>query len=234
MGKRAEALGALLGEFFPLGPKPPRPGEDTIALAGLAGEVAEVFGRLDGKRKAPRLQPGPWDFAFDGWVLELDEENHFNRYRATTLDSVIYREINSFDLGSYRRYCENFEAKCSTHGGYWANSSAEREFGPAGERGILTGPGSPRWKQRAFYDFVKDLAPLTEGVITSRIAIWDTVTVDGETLDVGRILKLASDTDLSGTGWPESIVDLVESRMVRSTSSAPPGLQNPARSERER
>ena len=27
----------------------------------------------------------------------------------------------------------------------------------------LNGEGSPRWKQRAFYDFVKDLSPLIKG-----------------------------------------------------------------------
>jgi hypothetical protein len=54
------------------------------------------------------------------------------------------------------------------------NSSTEGHFGPSGPRGDLSGRGSSRWKQRALYDFMKDLTqlnPLAPAV--ARIAIWD-------------------------------------------------------------
>jgi hypothetical protein len=36
----------------------------------------------------PPLRPGAWDLVFaDGLVVELDEELHFNRYRAQSLQN---------------------------------------------------------------------------------------------------------------------------------------------------
>ncbi|MHA7678588.1 DUF7255 family protein [Cupriavidus sp. PET2-C1] len=39
------------------------------------------------------------------------------------------------------------------------NRSCERQFGVGSAQKILEGAGAPRRKQRAFYDFVKDLCP---------------------------------------------------------------------------
>ena len=41
---------------------------------------------------------------------------------------------------------------------------AEIEFGDAAKPGVLEGRGSTRWKQRAFYDALKDTAPVSVGV----------------------------------------------------------------------
>lgn len=64
---------------------------------------------------------------------------------------------------------------CNTHRGYWTNSSSEQEFGSAGDRNVLNGSRSPRWKQRAFYDYVKNLVPITNGISVSRMSIWNTI-----------------------------------------------------------
>lgn len=123
------------------------------------GEVHEIYRQLGGTQAKPRIKPGAWDFHFDGWVLELDEENHFNRYRKVTFEAAFYHRVGSPILAEYPRHCASRESMCSTHGGYWTNPSSEREFGPPGARGVLAGYGSPRWKQRAFYGYIKDLAP---------------------------------------------------------------------------
>lgn len=214
MGKRAVALGVLLAKTLESGPNTPRPSADSIAAAGLADDVQRVYRQLGGTQPTPRVRPGGWDFSFDGWTLELDEENHFNRYREITLDAPAYRRLASAAVEPYREYCTAFEHECSTHGGYWVNDSASREFGPAGHQGVLDGDGSPRWKQRAFYDYVKDLAPLTDGIRVSRLAIWDTVSVDGESASVGEVLERAAAKVLRRTAWSDALLELIEARTV--------------------
>lgn len=91
----------------------------------------QVYRCLGGLQPAPLLRPGGWDFSFDDWVLELAEENHFNRYRALSLDAPSYENLEAFDRASFRGYCTSFEGECNTHGGYCTNPSAERERGRA-------------------------------------------------------------------------------------------------------
>lgn len=73
-----------------------------------------------------------------------------------------------FDHATYRVYCSAKENRCLRKAGsrgYWSSSSSVAEFGPAGEPGVLAGAGSPRWKQRAFYDFIKDLSPFVLDIL---------------------------------------------------------------------
>lgn len=72
---------------------------------------------------------------FEEGVIELDEENHFNRYRLSTLFAASYTADTFPGLDLYRNWCSKWESHCQTHGGYWTNDSAEREFGPPGDRG---------------------------------------------------------------------------------------------------
>jgi len=77
-----------------------------------------------------------------------------------------------------------------SYSGYWTNKSAEKQFGPAGPNGILEGDGAPRWKQRAFYDMVKDMASLVYGIALARISVWDKVHLEDKTTkDVRSILE---------------------------------------------
>ena len=58
--------------------------------------------------------------------------------------------------------------------GRWLNNSTEGHFGPSGPRGDLSGNGSSRWKQRALYDFMKDITQLDrQRPRLARIGIWD-------------------------------------------------------------
>src|SRR4051812_38971708 len=52
-------------------------------------KVMEVYRALGGTQDQPALTPNGWDCPLaDGLIVELDELQHFNRYRATTLELV--------------------------------------------------------------------------------------------------------------------------------------------------
>src|SRR4051812_47096159 len=84
-GKRASALRAILEQAgLRL---------STAKLARPTGaehhtELLALYRDLEGLIDAPVWRPGGWDLTFDGpLVIELDEQLHFNRYRATSLET---------------------------------------------------------------------------------------------------------------------------------------------------
>ena len=91
----------------------------------------------------------------------------------------------------YRRHCVSYEQECKdagSWGGRWTNPSCEKQFGGASNPGDLSGGGSPRWKQRAFYDYLKDLSPLVIKVKVARISMWEEIKVEGKMVKVSRVL----------------------------------------------
>ncbi len=102
-----------------------------------------------------------------------------------------YAQLPSFPLNAYWRYCSDHAAACldaGSYGGKWSNASCEAQCGVASRPRCLCGNGAPRWKQRAFYDFIKDLSPLLIGVSVVRIAIWDLVADEMGTRAVKDVL----------------------------------------------
>ena len=72
-------------------------------------------------------------------------------------------------------------------------------FGAPETPGRLEGAGAPRWKQRALYDAVKDLAALNSRTIRlARLSVWDTVgrTGLGDALTGGAQIDLDQVRDL--------------------------------------
>jgi hypothetical protein len=127
----------------------------------------------------------------DDILVELDEERHFNRYREQTLRAAVYAQLPAFPRATYQSFCVEHEDDCLTSasfGGYWSNDSCEAMFGKAGPKRDLSGAGAPRWKQRAFYDFLKDLAPLCDLGLMARLAIWDELSGTGG-LMLGEVLE---------------------------------------------
>lgn len=109
-------------------------------------------------------------------VLELDEELHFNRYRSLTMAATWARDLPW--ATPYIDYCEEHEDECrraGSWGGRWTNDSCERMFGRSGEQGDLESPGSPRWKQRAIYDAMKDAYATAGNVKLARLAVHDEI-----------------------------------------------------------
>jgi hypothetical protein len=148
----------------------------------LADETIAVYRDLavhrrphDGDSLA-RFRPDDWDLRVEGVLVELDEERHFNRYRAETLQAPAYKRLTAFPLETFRAFCVQHESDClaaAGYGRYWSNPSCEDMFGKPGKERDLSGNGAPRWRQRAFYDHLKDLAPLCGIGPMVRLAIWD-------------------------------------------------------------
>lgn len=169
----------------------PYPRHQQVSVSQYNDEIFSIYQELGGRLPDYPLNIGSWDLEVNGVAVELDEALHFNRYRAISLLSPLYNLLPNFGLQEYRSYCELYEHKClsaGSYGGKWTSPSAENQFGPAGPPRDLTGDGSPRWRQRAFYDFVKDLSPLVISVPVARISIWDKIDIGGEKISVAQIL----------------------------------------------
>lgn len=175
-GGRATALSRLLGhiglEVVAVRPAPPR-----LMDFGLTrqAELLRLYAELGGAVRQPKLRPGAWDLALaDGRVVELDEELHFNRYRTLTLQQPWSADLPWRD--AYLQHCVRHELEClraGTWGKRWTNASCEALFGSAGTPGDLEA-GSPRWKQRALYDAMKDAqAAQGGGPPLVRVSVYD-------------------------------------------------------------
>lgn len=176
-------------------PAPARPSIDELP-ASTATELLAVYYALGGLETTPTFRPGAWDLPFAGdLVVELDEELHFNRYRATTLMASWETELPW--AKPYAVYCDDFEGDCVSAGCWgkrWTNPSTGRMFsgGPVGD---LHGDGAPRWKQRALYDAIKDTAPLVgRGIRLARVTTHDII--DG--ISLGAMLDGLAPMNLAG------------------------------------
>ncbi len=136
--------------------------------------MTEMYRTLGGIEEKTPLNTGKYDIDLEDCIIELDEENHFNRYRLITLNSPIYKDWKNFNVTDYQQYCIDYEAKCCMYGGYWNNPSSDKQYGISSNKGDLDGNGPSRWKQRAFYDFAKDVYSMVTGVPVIRISIYDT------------------------------------------------------------
>lgn len=179
MGARQDTLTRILGEsgYRAAATKPAR-----LRLEALGPheqvEILRLYRHFGGVLDAPRLQPGAWDCPLEeGLIVELDESQHFNRYRRVTLKFAWAQQLPWRD--SYLAYASQFEDVCVAErgwGGYWKSVSTERMFGPAGPSRTLDGAGSPRWKQRALYDAMRDMAALGGcGIRLARLSVYDRV-----------------------------------------------------------
>lgn len=136
-------------------------------------EVFRVYKELGGLLPEIPIRVGRYDIDTKDFIIELDEENHFNRYRLATLDSVIYQKNKNFDVFEYKTFCEKYEGKCCVYGKYWENSSTQKQFGMSHIDGDFGSNAPSRWKQRAFYDFIKDVTSIVCNVPIIRIPIYD-------------------------------------------------------------
>lgn len=204
MGEREVELTRLLDA---VDAKPPRLRVDSLPQDAQA-HLFQLYRKLGGVLDSlPSYTTGGWDIVLpDGRKVELDEEQHFNRYRAISLQQEWAQKLPW--RGEYLDDAQGREDAClrvASRTGFWSNPSAERMFGPSGVRGILEGAGSPRWKQRALYDATKDIAALHGVVRLARLSVWDTV--DG--VPLGSVLTGRVEVD------KEALMGLVDERTVR-------------------
>lgn len=193
MGERQNVLKSILQQagYSVAGGHLAYPDARTIEMSVVASEVLRVYRVLGGVLNKIPMNLRKWDIEADEIAVELDEELHFNRYRFLTLQSHLYDNLAHFPLEQYRNYCKRYEINCLRAGSYgkkWTNDSCEKQYGRAELAGELTGNGAPRWKQRAFYDCVKDLTPLLLNLPLVRISVWDSLKIGGVECLVGDIL----------------------------------------------
>lgn len=186
----------------------------------LAPAVSNVYRALGGKLDEAPLNLRAWDIEFEGMAVELDECLHFNRYRLITLMSPAYSSLPRFPLAVYQQYCRDYESQClrdGSWGGRWSNSSCDAQFGKAGPKKQLIGSGASRWKQRAYYDFVKDLSPnIVESTVT-RLAVWDEIEDEGGNRSVA--VALASPRTSTGSVLAELLWSRVAQRPFHPIAS---------------
>lgn len=153
---------------------------DKISFQELHGSihfdtVKEVYNNLRGQLNDLPIGYGTWDISTTNFIIELDEERHFNRYRRITLESTFYNRYKLFSPTNYKRYCTDFEKDClsaARWGKYWKNDSSEKMFIKSDQD--LDKNGSSRWRQRAYYDFLKDVTAKIRRLPIIRVSIYDT------------------------------------------------------------
>lgn len=109
---------------------------------GQRDQVLAMYRPFGGTASLPVLRPGGWDIALtDGRLVELDEELHFNRYRAATFRDLPLSSLPWCSV--YEEQCVAYERDCLRAGRWgrrWANDSAVKMFGPAADPGDLSAP----------------------------------------------------------------------------------------------
>lgn len=208
---RQYKLRKILDRYFKPGDyEIPRLTVKELKRQGVYNEFFFVYRNLGGVMDEIPIKFGSWDIVYEDFILELDEEQHFNRYRRITLDSWIYSVDPYFNLNQYKYYCKIYEDNClhkASYGKYWASNSTIHQFGPASQIGDLNGNGSPRWKQRAFYDYLRDIYSVVYKIPVVRISIYDKVGNDNFRGTVNDILT-AYHSD-----YAEYIVNLITERI---------------------
>ena len=122
--------------------KHPKLTKNQFSLSSeLYFEVERIYKELGGTQEEPPLKFGAWDISTPKFIMELDEENHFNRYRLQTLNSNIYQSIKGFPLEAYKQFCRQYESRCRKFGGYWKSDSSENLFMKSNDNGCLNGTG---------------------------------------------------------------------------------------------
>ncbi len=175
MGLRQEKLKTIVGKTFKI-KSHSKPTSNEILDSKYSESIFRMYKELNGQLDLPPTRFGQWDVSTDKFIIELDEERHFNRYRLKTLDSAIYSSWNYFSVSNYKSHCTDKEQDClkAAHWGKnWKNPSTEKQFGQSDNEGILSKKGSSRWRQRAYYDFVKDISSKIIEVPILRISIYD-------------------------------------------------------------
>lgn len=191
MGERQTLLKSITEDIYSGSLiKSPKLSIFEIEYSGLINEVERVYSALGGTSEQIPINYGSWDISLKDFCIEFDEERHFNRYRLETLASSIYNDFPFFSVSNYKEYCLTKEEQClraASWGNNWKTNSSDKHFVASGDYGDLSENGSSRWRQRAFYDFIKDLNSVIRKVPVLRISIYDTY--NGSTVNEMLIKK---------------------------------------------
>jgi len=145
--------------------------------------------------------------------------------RFTSTD-IVLRHFDRLSIGGFRHSPSNITwssvdsmspdaSRQEVTGKGGPTRACEAQFGSMGARGDLSGSGAPRWRQRAFYDYLKDLSPMVIATPMARIAIWDKIT-DGHN---ARAVAVAVRNPSSETA--RALAALLRKRAGRRDDSPP-------------
>ncbi len=142
-------------------------------------EIKKVYKDLTGTLTKIPLRISNFSIKIDSKTfIELDDQLHFNRYRLQTLKSEIYQNCKLFNVEEHKRLCEEHEPTCLRIAGdtdRWKTNNSEKAFLKSGPEKKLEGNGSSRWKQKAFFDFIKDVYAIENEINLKRVSVWETV-----------------------------------------------------------
>ncbi|MDE6076751.1 MAG: hypothetical protein K2G29_03385 [Muribaculaceae bacterium] len=175
MGNREDFLKSICEEKYGKG-QHPAPALGAL-LPDQLSEINRIYKDLGGLLPDAPYKFAKYDIPVKDFIIELDEQEHFNRYRYNTLDSSIYEKCLNFDKVAYMAYCAKYEDKCRTNGKFGSSPSADKQFGKIDSDDLEWS----RWKQRAFYDLVKDAYSIAKKLPIIRISIYDEY--NGETIN---------------------------------------------------
>lgn len=168
----------------------------------LLSTALEIFDKLGGLQLSI---PGDMDYhiQYNGLLIQLDDELHFNRYRKITLESDFYEDYKGFRPMDYRSQSRLMEKECIKSGlssGNWTYREAEDIFGLSEEPGDLSleRKGAAAWKYRAWRDFLQDLSGKILGFKVLRISVYDKVMLKGRIQPIGNLLE---SSDRSNYGY---------------------------------
>jgi hypothetical protein len=154
------------------------PASTSVLPESVRAEMVDLHRAFGGVAGYSDFMSGKWDFATaDGLFIEFDEQLHFNRYRELT-DRLTWSRRIPWST-AYLHYSSAHEDQCLIAGSYgkkWTSPSTEKMFGAADPPRVFEMNGSPRWKQRALYDAVKDAYSLHEvGISLARVSLHDEI-----------------------------------------------------------
>ena len=192
MGKRQNNLAKILMEGGLSVFHPVVPDRSLFFQSAFDSELSRVYKTLGGILPEYPLNFGSFDIVLQNCFIELDEENHFHRYRRITLDSKFYNDHSYFSIKDFKEFCDSYEHKASTYGNYWTTSGSEKQYGVSSIKGDFSGNGPARWKQRAFYDMLKDVYGVLVNKPVFRVSIYSVI---GNS-KVDKILKKSDSDDL--------------------------------------
>ncbi len=201
----------LLSKYIPV------ESQDTIfstwELQGTMDEktLLETYTALEGMASFPEIKFKVPLMEFGRFSVLFDDAIHFNRYRAKTLRSSFYENLNSFPLMKFRSYCRKYESEClksGTANPVWTNAEAERHFGPSQQNGDLGLSGSAGWKLKAFKDFAIDLIARHRKIRLLRISVWDDLLINKKLVKFHELLMSPSKAEA------EQILKFVERKVV--------------------
>jgi len=176
--------------------------------------MREVYTDVGGINDPIYLNKVKFDFKIDNYLFIYDNENHFNRYRLSSLKSEIYHIFNFSWKDAYTRLSRTYERDCLKSGmqeRIWNGPPiAQKHFGVSEEPGDLSGNGSAGWKLNAYNDAQIDLYSRLLGYKLIRIPKYENIMIGGSLKMIDELLLSPKEAYASGiASWIKRKCDKV-------------------------